>query len=46
MSKPPASKPAKKHTTAEKIALRKIKRRSGPSAMRRRERRAALQEKP
>ncbi len=33
------------HTTQEKIHLRRVKRKSGPSATRRRERRAHLQEK-
>ncbi len=37
------SKPAKHHTPAEKKHLRALKRRSGPSAVRRRERRAYLQ---
>jgi hypothetical protein len=39
------SKLAKHYTTAEKIHMRNVKRRQGPSAMRRRERRLALQPK-
>lgn len=38
--------PAKKHTTAEKIHLARLKRKSGPSGKRRAERRAHLQRKP
>lgn len=39
-------KPTVKHTVAEKAHLRALKKRSGPCALRRKERRAHLQPKP
>jgi hypothetical protein len=41
--KTPAKKPTKQHSLKERAHLRAVKRRSGPSAVRRRERRAGLQ---
>ena len=38
--------PVKHHTPAEKMAMRRAKRKNGPAAMRRKERRLHLQPKP
>lgn len=40
------SKPARVHSTKEKLHLRRLKRKHGPSALRRAERRLPLQVKP